>query len=373
MSIEIHNPQLIRQRAGINHFKKALLGTQHCPGEPQTQLVMDAIAQLSETSTLDPRTWHNWFNAEPPRARSDAIACLDQCAAELPTLHAKCRDFYQELMAGGLVRRLLESTKSKSPEAALRQRAHEYVPISNLHLHFDAIEVAALTVDNGAVGWETLKTIAAERVMELLHLLWNPRSGLIYSTFSSDLALDWETSSNTERAEIRRVLERFSPPVFEAWMVKPPKPNFEALSEQRDLSPTQVHRTLLALASDTDFLRADRLEAWSFDLASATFALHARAWANRYEIFVRNVEPEAIYLDALESLFYRDDGEEDLLEFLSRAHELGRFMWTPESYEKLICAKSTYHALLSSLGVSPSMVSAAGMRCESVHPIVLKC
>jgi len=369
---EIPMPQVMRQRAGINHFKKMLLGNKHCPGEPQTRLVMKEVERLSEASTLDPRTWKNWFNPVPPRARSDAIACLDQCAAELPNLGTKRRSFYQELMAGGLVRQLLKPTKSKSPESALRQRACEYIPISNLHLHFDAIDVAELAVGNGSVDWETLKAIAAERVMELLHSLWNPRSGRIYSTFSSNLKLSWDTSSDTERAEMRRVLDSFSPPMFDAWMVKPPKPDGEALSDLRDLSPSQVHRILLALAADTEFLCADRLEAWSLDLSSATLALHAFAWANRYEIFVRQIEPEAIYLDALESLFYRDGDAEDLLQFLSRAHELGRFAWTPGSYEKLVCARSIYEAFLSDLGISLAMVSTATMSCESAHPIIVK-
>lgn len=369
---EIPVAQLMRQRAGINHFKKVLLGNKHCPGEPQTRLVMNEIERLLETSTLDPRTWQNWFDPEPPRARSDAIACLDQCAAELPNLGTKRRNFYQELMVGGLVRQLLKPTQSKSPESALRQRAREYIPITNLHLHFDAVDVAALAVGNGSVDWETLKAIAAERLMELLHLLWSPRAGRIYSTFSSDLKLSWDISSDSERVEMRRVLDSFSPPAFDAWMDKPPRPDAETLSDLRDLSASQVHRILFGLAADTEFLRADRLEAWSLDLSSATLALHAFAWANRYEIFVHHVEPEAIYLDALESLFYRDGDAEDLLQFLSRAHELGRFAWTPGSYEKLVCARSTYEAFLSDLGVSPAMVSAAIMGCEAAHPIIVK-
>ena len=369
---EIPVAQLMRQRAGINHFKKVLLGNKHCPGEPQTRLVMNEIERLLETSTLDPRTWQNWFHPEPPRARSDAIACLDQCAAELPNLGTKRRNFYQELMVGGLVRQLLKPTQSKSPESALRQRAREYIPITNLHLHFDAVDVAALAVGNGSVDWETLKAIAAERLMELLHLLWSPRAGRIYSTFSSDLKLSWDISSDSERVEMRRVLDSFSPPAFDAWMDKPPRPDAETLSDLRDLSASQVHRILFGLAADTEFLRADRLEAWSLDLSSATLALHAFAWANRYEIFVHHVEPEAIYLDALESLFYRDGDAEDLLQFLSRAHELGRVAWTPGSYEKLVCARSTYEAFLSDLGVSPAMVSAAIMGCEAAHPIIVK-
>lgn len=362
----------MRQRAGINHFKKMLLGGRHCPGEHQTQLVMNEIVQLSGKRVLDPRTWQNWFNPEPPRARSDAIACLDQCAAVLTNLGTKRRNFYQELIAGGLVRKLLEPTKSKSPEAALRQRAREYIPISNLHLHLDAVDVAALTVGNGSVDWETLKTIAAERIMELLHLLWNPRSGRIYSTFSSGLKLILDASNDSERAEMRRVMDAFTPPMFDLWVAKPPMPNAKAQSDLRDLSPNQVHRILLALAADTEFLCADRLEAWTLDLTSATLSLHALSWANRYEIFVRHLEPEAIYLDALESLFYRDCDLEDLLQFLLRAHELGRFKWNQESYEKLICARSIYDAFLSDLGISSAMAAAACMSCESVHPIILK-
>ncbi|CAN7637608.1 hypothetical protein LJR189_004867 [Acidovorax delafieldii] len=77
MHIDIHEPQAMRQRAGINHFKKMLLGSRHCPEEHQTQLVMNEIVQLSDKRVLDLRNWQNWFIPEPPRARSDAIACSD--------------------------------------------------------------------------------------------------------------------------------------------------------------------------------------------------------------------------------------------------------------------------------------------------------
>lgn len=70
-------------------------------------------------------------------------------------------------MVGGLTRQL-PTHKSLS---ALRQRAREYIPITNC-INFDAVDVAALAVGNGSVDWETLKAVA-ERLMELLHLLWS--------------------------------------------------------------------------------------------------------------------------------------------------------------------------------------------------------
>ena len=168
MLLDHSSTSQIRQQAGINHFKRLLLASLHRPGEPQTELVMDKIALQLESSTLDPRTWRNWFNASPPKARSDAISNLDKCAAALEKQGSRARNFYQELMLGGLVRRLLEPTKSKSPESIIRQRAKDYIPTTNLHLHFDAIDVAALTEGNGVVEWETTKAIAAERLMELV-------------------------------------------------------------------------------------------------------------------------------------------------------------------------------------------------------------
>lgn len=69
---------------------------------------------------------------------------------------------------------------------------------------------------------------------------------------------------------------------------------------------------------------------------------------------------------------FRENRSEEMFEFLSRAHELGRFKWTLDSYVALICARNDYRALLDSLGIRPSQVQAAVNRCEHIHPIILE-
>lgn len=359
----------LRQRAGTNHFKELLLKNQHRPGEPQVQLVMDSIAQLVDSSTLDPRTWRNWFGRSPARARVDAVLCLDQCAAQIPGLRKQPPNFYQELICGGLMRRLSTPTKSKSPKAVLEQRACDYTPISALHLHFDAIDVATFSSSNGAADMETVKVVATERLMEILHHRWHPRFGHVYPSLTSDLALEWAASTEAERTVIRRTLDRFTPPMFDHWLSLPPRPKVDSFADSRDLAPTQVHRLLLALAADAEFLRADRADAWSLDLATSALTLHSHVWAKGYMIAACGVEPEVIYLAALDSLLYGEDKDDELELLLSRALALGEFDWMPDSYETLISARQRYHVLLDSLGLAPSMVAVAVESCESAHPI----
>lgn len=359
----------LRQQAGTNHFKELLLKNQHRPGEPQVQLVMDSIAQLVESSTLDPRTWRNWFGRSPARARVDAVLCLDQCAAQIPGLREQPPNFYQELICGGLMRRLSAPTKSKSPTAVLEQRACDYTPISALHLHFDAIDVATFSSSGGAVDTETVKVVAAERVMEILHHRWHPRSGHVYPSLTSDLALEWAVATEAERAAIRRTLDRFTPPMFDHWLNMPPKPKVSSFAGLRDLAPVQIHRLLFALAADAKFLRADRVHAWSLDLATSALALNALVWAKKYMIAACGVEPEVIYLAALDSLFYGEEDAEELELLLPQALALGGVDWTPDSHEKLIDARQSYLTLLNSLGLAPSNAAAAVESFERAHPI----
>jgi hypothetical protein len=206
----------------------------------------------------------------------------------------------------------------------------------------------------------------------LLHLLWHPRSGLIYSTLTSEFELAKRDGIKAEPIDGKSGAGDAYTLMIEAWMSRPPKPEFHACEGYRDLSHVQVHRTLLTLASDARFLQADRMSAWSLDLASSALALRALAWTKRYDIFVQGAEPEVIYLDAMESLMFRENRSEEMFEFLSRAHELGRFKWTLDSYVALICARNDYRALLDSLGIRPSQVQAAVNRCEHIHPIILE-
>lgn len=360
---------VLRLRAGVNHFKMRLLGGRHVAGQAQTQLVMDELSQSSSIGGLAPRTWASWFEQVPPRARMGTIAGLDRCASSISPQIAVGRDFYQRLIAGGLVQRLLAPTESKFPESVLRQRAAEYVPLTSLHLHLDAMEVASLSVGNGAVAWDVVKMIATSRVAEILHLLWNQRSGLIYSAVASDITDEAEPETNSTEVDSDSSSQVQFSRVLRAWEGKPRRPQAEAFAGQWDVSAMQVYRTLLALAADVHLLRGKVLEAWSLDLASAALMLHSSAWVKKHEVFTHENAPETIYLDALQSVYFRTASLEETVELLARVHEHGGFAWTLESYGKILFAQSAYRAALNELSISPALVEAAYHGCEDAHPL----
>lgn len=361
----------LRLRMGVNHFKKCLLGDRHVPGQAQTQLVMDELSQSSSSAMLASRTWASWFEQAPPRARRGTIATLDQCASSFSRSPAGGQDFYQELILGGLVQRLLAPTESKSPEFVLWQRAAEYIPQTSLHLHMDAIEVSGLSVGNGAVNWDVVKMIATSRITEILHLLWNHRSGRMYSVLSHDVSEAGELAAGHFSAHAETPSHTELDQIFHAWESRPRKPKKEAIAGQRGLSAAQVHRTLLALAADVELLQGRTFEAWWLDLASAALALHSSTWVHRYEVFTDPEEPEVIYLDALQSVYFRSTTLEETVRFLVEIHALGAFPWTSESYAKILLAQCAYRTALSELALSPALVEAGYLSCEARHPLVL--
>ena len=86
---------------------------------------------------------------------------------------------------------MLEFSESSDPVQLLMRRAQEYQPISPLHLHFDAMDVAGWHQDHGKVSWAAVAAIAADRILQLLGDRWSPRSGVAYSEFRSNLSLKW--------------------------------------------------------------------------------------------------------------------------------------------------------------------------------------
>lgn len=325
---------------------------------------------LNHSPLLAPRTWASWSEHAPPRPRADRIANLDRCANSFLLCAAGEKNFYQELIVGGLVQKLLAPTESKSPEFVFRQRAAEYVPKTTLHLHLDAIEIASLSVGNGAVGWGVVKKIATSRIAEILHSRWNHRLGSMYSAFAKNFGEETSLAMDSLQTDADLSLDAQLEQVARAWLARPRKPSQKLTSGHRGLSAEQVYRTLLALAADVELLKGEIFENWWLDLASAALMLHSSSWVNRHEIFTDLEAPEVIYLDALQSVYFRPSTLEETVRFSIDMRDLGKFPWDIESFALILSAQTAYRALLSELALSPAMVEAAYFSCEAAHPII---
>lgn len=361
----------LRLLAAVNYFKYQLLGSEHVANDPQAALVRESVPKGPGLRGLDSRTWSSWFADRPPRPRPSALDCLDSWAARkgfgcAPGFRDN-RHFYRVLVTQGLAHALLSPAASRDDEIAAQIRAAEYVPASALHLHLDCAEIASLDHGTNSVSSEKLQVLGAQRAMQFLHDRWNVRTGSIYASLSSDLAVQLSKSSEEEAADIRRFWDRFTPRAFDHLMKKAPFPVFCAFAEQRDLGPTQVHQTLLSIAGDGRFLQCDRMEAWCIDLASSCLALHALTWANGLAPSLKHVEPEIIYLTALQALLFDELDESELGELIGQVNLVGRFDWSADVYDTLVRARAQYHKLLHRYGLTARDVWAGAKRNKSLR------
>ncbi len=279
-------------------------------------------------------------------------------------------NFYQEMLTGGLVPRLLEPTKSRFPRSALEQRASTYTPFSDWHLHLDAMDVFALAQRSTPGQNEDLVRIAAARLKCVLHQQWNVATGTVYSAFSSDLSLDLPEMTEQEKIDCQSVLNRFSPPMFETVLSFPPRPRFDSVVEAAEFTPWHVHKTLLALAGDVGLLRADRLQAWALAMASATFLLASHVVLDlNSPPSLHHFSADHVFLRALEELLFRvelDGGE--TLDLLDAIRKMGRFSWTPLSLDKLFEARSVYGDQMLRHGIPAATVEALLINRYEVTP-----
>lgn len=367
----------LRQPATVNLFKMSVLGEAHAPGEHQAKEVMQAFAAAGLDGGLDVRTWKGWFGASPRRARSDGVMALDrfvdvardprrnQFPKASPTSH-----FFVALLEEGLVTKLLAPTEAKLPAIALAQRSLEYTPASAIHLHFDAIEAAALSDGNGEVTWEEVKALAAKRIMELLHKRWSPRRGTIYRELTPSLELRWRNADAAKREQILAAYERLKPNMFDEHRRVAPHPSWDAAGISSDVPEALVHQLLFALSTDIDFLVADRFEAWVLDLASAAYAMHALAWSERYQTHGLRVTPELIFWRAFDLLFLSDEPEDVVHDGIAAALDLIGATWTEDTLGTLHRAQRWYRRWLADLGLDVPAVAEAVRRCWRVQPIV---
>ncbi len=337
----------LRQPLALNHFKKSVLGARHRPGNPQTREVAKVFSLAGMEWRLDPRTWRQWFNDPPRKARPDAVAKLDghfDRTAELsPSAMMPPRvlgpTFYFDLIEGGLIDKLLRRTNAKPPIKTLLYRVYEYKPTSSLHLHLDALECAALQYEGGEVPCNELKAMAAKRILELIYERWRPGEGSIYKELSSSLELELISDG------------------FQVRMKDAPSPDWMEIGVSEDFASSDIHKVLFMLAADTGFLRADRIDAWILDFASAGVAAYALAQTNSRAGDPFGLRPECRYWDAIRALFFGDGDKIDFDEYLERSFLLKGRNFMQDVEINLIVARERYREWLRDWGLSGQMIS----------------
>lgn len=367
----------LRQCATINFFKLVAMERQHLPNESQVKEISLLFEEVRRAGVLDVRTWRSWFPPDCRKARSDAVIELDRfidarirfSQSNISDNHDAC-DFFQSLIQGGLVGELLEPTQSKHPLSTIRLRALEYKARSTVHLHFDAIEAAELSASNGVVSWEDLKKIAAEKIMQVIHERWNPRSGTMYVGNSSVMKFKWYSTVSVQEYSGDNSIDAITAMIDAATQVHYPAPNWNERPVFNDIEPPHIHRLLLAMLLHKDFLIGDRFGEWVLDLVSSALALYARAWPDRYKIFVFTLEPEAYFWSTFRSLFFDDDIVSD--KRLSEMLYLIGLESDEEDLNYLREARKWYHWFLRQLGLTPAEVIEAVNHCSRVRPIIFE-
>lgn len=292
--------------------------------------------------------------------------------------------FYVDFLGGGLLRCLLAPTDSSEVVSVLRSRAASYQPMSAWHLHFDALELRAHSDNFAGVPWEEVVRIGAGRVMELLHELWRPRDGRIYSALSSDTRRQWDLASAEERLAIRERFSRFRPDRYEACMREGASPSWQIAGVGSDVHAAHAHRLLFAIGADTEFLQGDRLSAWALDLATAGLAAHALAWTDRYRLFGRQVNEELLFLAAIDALMLTAPsvgpenetvGDRDARHFVEIERELSAAMaccasdWRHGGMTGLQSARVVYANELRELGISIGDMEQASRAAQLRRPL----
>jgi hypothetical protein len=368
----------LRMKVATNHFKHLLLGDRHEPGLHQEITTLNELALKCKNVDITGKTWKSWFESPQIVPRIGTIQTLDELASCSTRVVSK-RDgeekalpssFFEQLVHGGLVKQMLQASKSKHPLIALKDRAESYRPISTLHLHLDAIEICALSNGYGDIPWDIVKQVGAERVLRLLTERWGPRQGSVYSELTSDLQLEWNAASTEERIEIRKAFARFKPDLFERNLDSRAIPDWNITGIEADVSPLHIYKALFSLAADTKFLVADRLAVWSLDLATAALAMHALAWSDRYTTFDLPISDEFLFWCAFEDLFFSqesiDSENQDFVGAMTRCNA----EWRMDAFDVFLRARKTYQNELKDLGISENEVIAVAMQATSVHPLI---
>jgi hypothetical protein len=349
-------PHDLRLTAAVNLFKRTVLGDLHVPGKHQVSAVFEAI----DDCALTEKTWKSWFSKTPVAPKIDKIKVLDTLAASMRQAHGNRQiasmpssldGQFSDLVHGGLVHQLLAPSKTKRELPTLMARSATYKPRSPLHLHFDSIDVDSRLDDFGETSGTVVRRIAAQRILELLAERWGPRGGSIYSELSSDLKLEWDAASQDERKLIRSRWSGFKPDLFDFFMKETPQPNWKSIGVEVNVSPLHIHKVLYSLSAAPGFLVGDRLTAWSLDLATSAFALHALASADPEILLGSTITDEMIFCRAFDQLLFKPECPEPDDWDLQEAMASCRAPWSTAAYETFLNGRDCYRSSLKDLGI----------------------
>lgn len=368
----------LRFKFAINYFKSLLLGDKHVSGRPQSESVLDAINDLSCSPPLSERAWHDWFFKDDRIPQPGKIEALDRVATALSNADRSLfhspgilpNGFFKALVHGGLMDSLLAPTKSKNILHTLIGRANDYEPLTPIHLHFDAIEAASWIAGFKDLPWVAPVTVAAQRVLELLDERWSPRHGSLYATFKSDLRIQWDMTGPQERAAIRDTFAGWRPDPFERLMRPGAAPNWMKTGCDPDIAPNHIYKLLFGLAADPGFLVEDRLHAWALDLSTASLAMHALAWTDRYNTMAHQVTDELLYWGAFHDIFFNSAPLEADSWNLLPAMMGCNANWDAASAEVFQSAREIYRRGLSGGGTSAEEVISVAMQARTRYPLV---
>lgn len=370
--------QKIRFKAARNHFKHMVMQGGHVKNRPQTVSFLKELAGMD--SLISDSAWKSWFGSKHSLPQPGKVSSLDQYITQLKKgekakqLESICPEFrdgyFSELIYGGLMSELLAPTESSEPIHTLMRRSQEYQPMSPLHLHFDAIDVAGWSQDFCGIPWSVVAAIASDRILQLLDDRWSPRSGEVYGGFSSDFSLKWAKADESRREEIRRSQANISPVLFELQMRRGASPDWQRLGVSSDIPYEHVYKLLFALAADPAFLVEDRLQAWFLDLVTSALAMHALAWTDRYNTMALGMPPELQYWVAFHEIFFNPDIAEIDYRSIAYVMECWPADWSEGSAMVLVNARKSYSDLLGDLGLEPSDICAGLLKTRDQRPLI---
>lgn len=369
----------LRLTYAINKFKHLLLDGLHVAGKDQSDSVFKKIRELFQREPLCERTWQNLFvKSGNVTHQPGTIGAMDEIGERF--LHGSrqfsgiegpaLNGYFSNFVRGGLITEMTNKTKSKNVTDILISRASRYQPRTPIHLHFDAIEVAAWAEDFKGVSWESVTRIAAQRILDILAHRWGPRQGYLYAEFSSSFRLQWEVADSNERARIQAGLAGIRPNPFERLMESGARPHWPTVGCDTDIASPHIYKLLFALASEPEFLVADRFQAWALDLATAALAMYALAWTNRYTTMGVQICDEKLFWMALDKVYFdAEPFDADGYELLP-AMERCQASWSADSLNCFKEARKYYLDVLSQGGISAREVRQCAMSATDRHPLV---
>ncbi len=368
----------LRFTFAINHFKRLVLGDRHIPGKHQSRSMFEAIAKLFADEPFSDRAWQSWFSgASITMPQVGTINTLDEVAARFLLRDCRpqaqqelaARGFFKQLVRGGLISSMTSRTKAKYPLDTLMARANGYRPLTSVHLHFDAVEVASWAEDFQGLPWESVARIAARRILDILAEQWGPREGRLYSEFPSDFRLRWDAADEGERARITASLARMKSNSFERFMDAGAHPDWLKIGCKADIAAAHIYKLLFALAADPEFLVAGRLDAWALDLATASLAMYALAWTNRYTTMGLRTQDEKLFWLALDKVYFDPDAMDSNGRELQAAMGRCQASWSQDCLECFSEARDIYLNLLSEGGISAQEIRRCAMTATAKHPL----